>query len=68
MSLTGEIAVTVRLAVAVRRKLQLYYWKARQFQSLQDDIPLADTPTQLLWCGGALVVDQTGGYRRIQVN
>ena len=30
VSLTGETAVAVRMAVVMRRKLQFYYWKNRQ--------------------------------------
>ncbi|XP_034941831.1 vam6/Vps39-like protein [Chelonus insularis] len=56
-SLTG-----VRLCVAVKRKLQLYYWKANnnQFEDLGDpprnEISLPDVPRELAWCGETLVV------------
>ncbi|XP_057329506.1 vam6/Vps39-like protein isoform X1 [Microplitis mediator] len=56
-SLTG-----VRLCVAVKRKLQLYYWKANnnQFQDLGDEsrneISLSDVPRELAWCGETLIV------------
>ncbi|KAG8034753.1 hypothetical protein G9C98_007829, partial [Cotesia typhae] len=56
-SLTG-----VRLCVAVKRKLQLYYWKANnnQFEDLGDEsrneISLSDVPRELAWCGETLIV------------
>ena len=46
-SLSGETVCTVRLVVAVRRKLQLYYWKNRKFLELQADINLPDVPKSL---------------------
>ena len=57
----------VRMAVVVKRAVQLYYWKARKFQPLQDDIVLTDVPHSIQWCKGALVVDQYCGYTKVQV-
>lgn len=56
ISLTGEAVVTVRLVVAVRRKLQLFYWKARQFHQLREDLALPDVPRALTWCMEAIAV------------
>lgn len=55
-SLTGETVCTVRLVVAVRRKLQLYYWKNRRFLDLQPDISLADVPKSLAWCKDTICI------------
>ncbi|KAB7505483.1 Vam6/Vps39-like protein [Armadillidium nasatum] len=67
ISLTGEAFVTVRLVVAVRRKLQFYYWKARQFHSFEKDLSLNDTPKSLLWCGEAVVVGLRYDYWLVQL-
>lgn len=48
-SLTGETALMVRICVAVKRKLQLWYWKNEQFMHLYDDIDLSDVPKALRW-------------------
>ncbi|XP_042232169.1 vam6/Vps39-like protein isoform X2 [Homarus americanus] len=56
VSLTGDGVVTVRLVVAVRRKLQLFYWKARKFHQLREDLALPDVPRALTWCMEAIAV------------
>ncbi|KAG0702685.1 Vam6/Vps39-like protein [Chionoecetes opilio] len=56
VTLTGDAVVTVRLVVAVKRKLQLYYWKSRQFHPLRDDLALPDVPRALSWCLEAIAV------------
>ncbi|XP_076052623.1 vacuolar protein sorting 39 [Oratosquilla oratoria] len=56
ISRTGETVVIVRLVVSVRRKLQLYYWKSRQFQELREELTLPDTPRALSWCKEAIAV------------
>ena len=38
VSLTGETAVLCRLVVAVKRRLQFYYWKNRQFLELHQEV------------------------------
>ena len=58
-SQTGKSECLVRLVVAVRRKIQLYYWKNRKFFELQPDINLPDYPKSLAWCKNAICV----GYR-----
>ncbi len=67
-SLTGETACTVRLAVAVKRKLQLYYWKNRKFMELQEDISLPDVPKSLAWCKDSIVVGFRSDYRLLKLN
>lgn len=39
-SLTGEKNIVVRLGVAVKRKLQLYYLKNRKFEEFNNDVEL----------------------------
>lgn len=48
-SLTGETNTVVRLCVAVKRKLQLYYWKGNQFNEFKDDLTVPDIPRELAW-------------------
>ena len=49
-SLTGETAITLRLAAALKRKLSLFYWKNRKFNEYRADINLPDTPKVVAWC------------------
>lgn len=56
VSLTGDAVVMVRLVVAVRRKLQLFYWKSRKFHQLREDLVLPDVPRALTWCMEAIAV------------
>ena len=58
-SLTGEQVCTVRLVVAVKRKLQFYYWKNRKFLEMHADINLPDVPKSLAWRKEAICI----GYR-----
>lgn len=46
----------IRLVVAVKRKLQLYYWKSRKFHTLREDLALPDVPRALTWCMEAIAV------------
>lgn len=55
-SLTGVDVVTLRLVVAVRRKLQLYYWKNREFLELKEELVLPDYPRCVAWSGEAIAV------------
>ena len=51
-SLTGEKNTVVRLCVAVKRKLQLYYWKGK-FEDLGDEsrneLNVSEVPRELAW-------------------
>jgi hypothetical protein len=70
--MTGEKNTVVRLCVAVKRKLQLYYWKEKkktfeEFFSEEiagSDIPrelsVPDIPRELAWCGETLVLGFRG--------
>nr|XP_012223795.1 PREDICTED: vam6/Vps39-like protein [Linepithema humile] len=60
-SLTGERNTVVRLCVAVKRKLQLYYWKAKRFEEFNDfELTVQDIPRQLSWCGETLILGFRG--------
>nr|CAG4638944.1 EOG090X0131 [Daphnia magna]SVE82916.1 EOG090X0131 [Daphnia magna] len=61
-SLTGEISVAVRLCVVVKKKLQLFYWKNREFRELGPDLALSDTPRGIGWCRETLCLGFKGEY------
>jgi hypothetical protein len=67
-SLTGETAITVRLVVAVRRKLQFYFWKNRQFLEFRPDINLPDIPKSIAWCKDTICVGYRSEYGMVKVN
>ncbi|XP_014671052.1 PREDICTED: vam6/Vps39-like protein [Priapulus caudatus] len=56
VSLSGNISTTLRMCVAVRRKLQLFYWKNRNFHELQPDLGVPDVAKCMVWCGDSLCV------------
>ena len=61
-TMTGETNTVVRLCVAVKRKLQLYYWKEKKkiFEEFfKDELSIPDVPRELAWCGETLIL----GYR-----
>ncbi|KAF0310166.1 Vam6/Vps39-like protein [Amphibalanus amphitrite] len=49
-SLTGDQSLVVRLCVAVKRKLQLYYWKNREFHELMADLAVPDSTISCSSC------------------
>ncbi|XP_032663758.1 vam6/Vps39-like protein isoform X1 [Odontomachus brunneus] len=60
-SLTGEKNTVVRLCVAVKRKLQLYYWKGKKFEEFKNfEMTVPDIPRQLSWCGETLILGFRG--------
>lgn len=73
-TMTGEKNTVVRLCVAVKRKLQLYYWKEKtktfeEFFSKRPELAGLDTPQELTvpdiprelaWCGETLVLGFRG--------
>lgn len=63
-TLTGETALMVRICVAVKRKLQLWYWKTKseQFMQLYKDIDLSDVPKALRWTEHTICVGFKSEY------
>ncbi|CAG5133152.1 unnamed protein product, partial [Candidula unifasciata] len=55
----GE-AVYLRLGVASKRKIQLFFWENRDFHELLNDLSLYDFPHALSWCKDSLCV----GFKR----
>ena len=67
-TLTGETSVVVRMVVAVKKKLQFYYWKNRKFHDLLPDVSLPDTPKSLAWCHESVCVGFRGEYALIKTS
>ncbi|XP_014242813.1 vam6/Vps39-like protein [Cimex lectularius] len=67
LSLTGEKSVTVRLCVVVKRKLQFYYWKNREFMDLTSDFVLNEVPRALAWTKERICIGTKAGYSFIKL-
>lgn len=63
----GDVQYNLRMCVAVKRRLQLYYWKNRDFHQLQPDLMTPDFPKALAWCGNSLCVGFKREYYLIKV-
>ncbi|XP_077997895.1 vam6/Vps39-like protein [Glandiceps talaboti] len=59
-SMSGGCSYELRMCVAVKRKLQLYFWKNRDFHESQADLGVPDVPKAMSWCGSSLCV----GFKR----
>lgn len=59
---TGEKSVIVRMCVAVKRKLLLFYWKNGTFHSWNgmEEISMPDTPKALAWIKDTICVGFKG--------
>lgn len=55
-SLTGETALVVRLCVAIKRKLQFWYWKHDKLLEFCQIIDLADIPKSLVWLENTICI------------
>ncbi|XP_058471442.1 vam6/Vps39-like protein isoform X1 [Solea solea] len=58
----------LRMCVAVKKKLQLYYWKDREFHELQGDFGAPDIPKSMAWCGNSICVGFKRDYYLIRMN
>ncbi|KAK9879568.1 hypothetical protein WA026_006636 [Henosepilachna vigintioctopunctata] len=67
-SLTGKGAVLVRMAVVVKRKLQLYYLKHNEFLPLGDDINLSEIPKCILWSQESICIGYKGEYALVDLS
>ncbi|NXX88548.1 VPS39 protein, partial [Centropus bengalensis] len=63
---TGE--EVLRMCVAVRKKLQLYFWKDREFHELQGDFSVPDVPKSMAWCENSICVGFKRDYYLIRVD
>lgn len=55
-SLTGETALVVRLCVAIKRKLQFWYWKHDKLLEFCEVIDLSDVPKSLVWLENTICI------------
>lgn len=55
-SLTGELALVCRLCVAVKRKIQCYYWKHSELIDFDKNIDLNDVPKTIAWNNNCICV------------
>ncbi|KPP64588.1 vam6/Vps39-like protein-like [Scleropages formosus] len=58
----------LRMCVAVKKKLQLYYWKDREFHELQGDFAAPDIPKSMAWCENSICVGFKRDYYLIRVD
>ncbi|XP_067312282.1 vam6/Vps39-like protein isoform X2 [Pseudorasbora parva] len=65
-SVSGE--ATLRMCVAVKRKIQLYYWKDREFHELQGDVAAPDIPKSMAWCENSICVGFKRDYYLIRMD
>ncbi|XP_055028430.1 vam6/Vps39-like protein [Misgurnus anguillicaudatus] len=65
-SSSGE--AKLRMCVAVRKKIQLYYWKDREFLELQADFAAPDIPKSMAWCENSICVGFKRDYYLIRMD
>ncbi|XP_061651519.1 vam6/Vps39-like protein isoform X2 [Phyllopteryx taeniolatus] len=59
---------TLRMCVAVKKKLQMYYWKDRDFHELQGDFGTPDIPKSMAWCENSICVGFKRDYYLIRLD
>ncbi|KAG1658440.1 Vam6/Vps39-like protein [Nymphon striatum] len=65
---TGEQVCILRMCAAVKRKLQLFYWKKKSFEEFGDDLAVTDIPKSMTWCGESLCLGFKQEYCLIKMN
>uniref|UniRef100_A0A8D3C0Z3 VPS39 subunit of HOPS complex n=1 Tax=Scophthalmus maximus TaxID=52904 RepID=A0A8D3C0Z3_SCOMX len=58
----------LRMCVAVKKKLQMYYWKDRDFHELQGDFGAPDIPKSMAWCENSICVGFKRDYYLIRMD
>ncbi|XP_054708106.1 vam6/Vps39-like protein [Uloborus diversus] len=68
-TLTDDVIMSFRLCVAVKKKLQLYYWKAKElkFLELSQDLSLRDIPRTIVWCNESLCIGYKSEYSLMKI-
>lgn len=61
-SLTGAVALLVRLCVVIKRQLQFWYWKHDKLLPYRDSIQLDDTPKTVVWHKNAICIGFKSDY------
>lgn len=68
-TLTGEVKITLMLCAAVRRKLELFYWKNNTFCEHPQGLCVPDTPRSIVWCGDeSLLVGFKSEYNMLKLS
>ncbi|XP_042910118.1 vam6/Vps39-like protein isoform X1 [Parasteatoda tepidariorum] len=69
-NLDGEVYPSLTLCVAVKKKLQLFYWKPKilKFLEFSDDLLLRDIPRTIVWCGESLCVGYKSEYSLMKIS
>lgn len=52
----------VRLCVAVKKQLQVFYWKGKDFLEHSENIDLPDIPRTLVWCDQTVIIGCKNEY------
>lgn len=66
-SLSGEENHVLRMCVSVRKKLQVSFWKNRNFQDLTE-MNLYDIPRYMCWCKESICVGFKRDYFIVKIN
>lgn len=66
-SLSGEENHVLRMCVSVKRKLQVSFWKNRNFQDLTE-MNLYDIPRCMCWCKESICVGFRRDYFLVKIN
>ncbi|KAK9721321.1 Dynein attachment factor N-terminus [Popillia japonica] len=62
-TMSGKEVAVIRMCVAVKRRLYLYYWKKPGFVLFENsDLTLKDIPKTLVWCEETICVGYKGEY------
>lgn len=54
--------------MAVKRQLQVYYWKGKDFLEHSENIDLPDIPRTLVWCDQTVVIGCKNEYYLFDVS
>uniref|UniRef100_A0A8C9WIQ3 VPS39 subunit of HOPS complex n=1 Tax=Scleropages formosus TaxID=113540 RepID=A0A8C9WIQ3_SCLFO len=68
LQVLSMVCLSLRMCVAVKKKLQLYYWKDREFHELQGDFAAPDIPKSMAWCENSICVGFKRDYYLIRVD
>ncbi|XP_010778945.1 vam6/Vps39-like protein [Notothenia coriiceps] len=68
LQLTSTGEERLRMCVAVKKKIQMYYWKDRDFYELQGDFGAPDIPKSMAWCENSICVGFKRDYYLIRMD
>ncbi|XP_078089669.1 vam6/Vps39-like protein isoform X3 [Mustelus asterias] len=58
----------LNMCVAMKKKLQLYYWRDREFHETQADFSVPDVPKSMAWCENSICVGFKRDYYLIRLD